>query len=86
MLLIPINPSNFSDIADWLEVRPEVEMEDVADDGEARHPLLPRGQDGPEYLMRSPVISRHLKLADTGSGHGTTLQVASIMNNEQLKS
>ena len=53
-------------------------MEDVADDGEARHPLLPRGQDGPEYLMRSPVISRHLKLADTGSGHGTTLQQVAI--------
>ena len=69
---------------DWLEVRPEVEMEDVADDGEARHPLLPRGQDGAEYLMRSPVISGQLKLVDTGSGHETTLQqVASIMTNEE---
>ena len=62
-------------------------MEDVADDGEARHPLLPRGQDGAEYLMRSPVISGQLKLVDTGSGHGTTLQhlqqVASIMTNEE---
>ena len=68
---------------DWLEVRPEVEMEDVADDGEARHPLLPRGQDGLEYLMRSPVISGQLKLVDTGSGHGTLQQVASIMTNEE---
>ena len=38
----------------------------MADDGEAGHSLLPKGQNGAENLMRGPVISGQVKLADTG--------------------